>query len=67
MWFGHPTAGHTLRIVILIIKPIAYFVTSLKLPKKNHDLLVFPLMSFTLFLCIPAIVETLTRWLRYTS
>lgn len=62
MRFGHPTAGHTLGVVILIILPVAYFITSLKFLRKITTYLQVFLMSFTLFLsCIPAIVETLTR------
>ncbi|MCR8561161.1 hypothetical protein KXD93_26115 [Mucilaginibacter sp. BJC16-A38] len=62
MRFGHPTAGHTLGIVILVILPIAYFITSLKFLGRSAIYLQVFLMSFTLFLsCIPAVVETLTR------
>ena len=62
MRFGHPTAGHTLGIVILVILPIAYFITSLKFLGKIATYLQVFLMSLTLFLsCIPAVVETLTR------
>ncbi|MDP9077443.1 MAG: hypothetical protein M3O71_08485 [Bacteroidota bacterium] len=62
MRFEHPTAGHTLGIVILLILPIAYLITSLKFLGKSAIYLQVFLMSLTLFLsCIPAVVETLTR------
>jgi hypothetical protein len=62
MRFGHPTAGHKLGIIILIILPIAYFITSLKFLGKSVAYIQVFLMSLTLFLsCIPAVVETLTR------
>ena len=62
MRFGHPTAGHKLGIIILVILPIAYFITSFKLLGKSAVYIQVFLMSLTLFLsCIPAVVETLTR------
>jgi phosphatidylglycerophosphate synthase len=59
---GHPTAGHSLAVIILIVLPIAYFATSFKFLGKSAAYLQVFLMSLTLFFSfIPAVVETLTR------
>ncbi|ASU35252.1 hypothetical protein [Mucilaginibacter xinganensis] len=59
---GHPTAGHNLAVVILIVLPIAIYAPSFKFLGKTAAFLQVFLMSFTLFLSfIPAIVETFTR------
>ena len=59
---GHPTAGHSLAVIILIVLPIAYFAPSFKFLGKSAAYLQVFLMSLTLFFSfIPAVVETLTR------
>ncbi len=59
---GHPTAGHYLGIIILVVLPIAIYAKSLKIFGKLADYVQVILMSATLFFsCIPAIVESLTR------
>lgn len=62
MRFGHPTAGHNLAVIILIVLPIAIYAPSMKFLGKNGVYIQVFLMSLTLFFSfIPAIVETLTR------
>ena len=59
---GHPTAGHKLAIIILIILPIAMYIPSMKFLGKSAAYIQIFLMSLTLFFSfIPAVVETLTR------
>jgi hypothetical protein len=62
MRFGHPTAGHNLAVIILIVLPIAIYAPSMKFLGKSAAYIQVFLMSLTLFFSfIPAIVETLTR------
>jgi len=62
MRFGHPTAGHNLAVIILIVLPIAIYAPSMKFLGKSGAYIQIFLMSLTLFFSfIPAIVETLTR------
>lgn len=62
MRFGHPTAGHNLAVIILIVLPIAIYAPSIKFLGKSAAYIQVFLMSLTLFFSfIPAIVETLTR------
>jgi hypothetical protein len=62
MRFGHPTAGHNLAVIILIILPIAIYAPSMKFLGKSGAYIQIFLMSLTLFFSfIPAVVETLTR------
>ncbi len=59
---GHPTAGHSLAAIILIVLPIAIFAPSMKFLGKSAAYIQIFLMSLTLFFSfIPAVVETLTR------
>ncbi|TWI96774.1 hypothetical protein JN11_03886 [Mucilaginibacter frigoritolerans] len=59
---GHPTAGHYLAILILVLLPIAMFIRSLRIFGKLANYVQVILMSATLFFSmIPAVVETLTR------
>ncbi|MDB4919304.1 hypothetical protein [Mucilaginibacter sp.] len=59
---GHPTAGHNLAVIILIVLPIAVYAPSFKFLGKSAAYIQIFLMSLTLFFSfIPAIVETLTR------
>jgi hypothetical protein len=59
---GHPTGGHYLAILILVLLPIAMFIRSLRIFGKLADYIQVILMSATLFFSmIPAVVETLTR------
>jgi hypothetical protein len=59
---GHPTAGHPLAIIILILLPIAVYARSIRFFGKSAVYIQTIIMSFTLFLSlIPATVETLTR------
>jgi len=62
MKLGHPTAGHFLGIIILVL--IAIGLTAKRVPalKKSADYIQIIAISTTLFLSmIPATVETLTR------
>jgi hypothetical protein len=59
---GHPTAGHYVAIIILILIPLAVYVKSLRIFGKLADFVQTFFLSTTIFLsCIPALVETLTR------
>ncbi|MES2274657.1 MAG: hypothetical protein V4592_01460 [Bacteroidota bacterium] len=59
---GHPTPGHPLAIIILVLLPVAIYAKSIKIFGKVADYAQTIIMSFTLFLSmIPATVETLTR------
>jgi hypothetical protein len=59
---GHPTPGHFLGVIILLILPIAVFAKSIKFFGKAADYIQISIMFFTLLLSmIPATVETLTR------
>jgi len=59
---GHPSAGHPLAIIILILLPVAIYAGWIKVLKRNARYIQTVLISFTLFLSmIPATVETLTR------
>ncbi|HEY4326796.1 MAG TPA: hypothetical protein VGN20_22610 [Mucilaginibacter sp.] len=60
MRFGHPTPGHYLGVIILVLLAIAYFAK--RIFGKAGDYVQLILMSTTLFFSfIPAIVETSTR------
>jgi hypothetical protein len=62
MRFGHPTAGHKLAIIILVLLPIAIYAKQLRIFGKLWLYIQTILISTTLFLSfIPATVETLTR------
>jgi phosphatidylglycerophosphate synthase len=59
---GHPTPGHLLAIIILVLLPLAIYVRSMRLFRRKADYIQTVLMSTTLFLSlIPAVNETLTR------
>lgn len=59
---GHPTPGHFLGVIIILILPIAVFARSIKFFGKAAEYIQVTVMSFTLLLSmIPATVETLTR------
>jgi hypothetical protein len=59
---GHPSPGHTLAVVILLLLPLGVYGNSIKALGKGSAYLQVIVMSTTLFLSmIPAIVETLTR------
>jgi hypothetical protein len=59
---GHPSAGHALGVIILILLSIAGYAQSIRFLGKSADYVQIVLLSFTLFLSIiPATVETLTR------
>lgn len=62
MKLGHPTAGHPLAIIILVLLLIGIYAKSIPLLKKGADYVQIIIMSTTLFFSmIPATVETLTR------
>jgi hypothetical protein len=62
MRFGHPTAGHYLAIIILILLPIGIYARRMRFLGKAGEYIQVFIMSTTLFLsCIPLIVESLTR------
>jgi hypothetical protein len=62
MRFGHPTAGHYLAIIILVLLPIGIYAHRMHFLGKLREYLQVVVMSTTLFLsCIPLIVESLTR------
>src|SRR5882757_6837724 len=59
---GHPTAGHTLGIIILVLLLIAVYDKLIRLFGKAAGYVQIILLSLTLFLSmIPATVETVTR------
>ncbi|SDP96573.1 hypothetical protein SAMN05428975_4272 [Mucilaginibacter sp. OK268] len=59
---GHPSAGHALGIIILVILPIAVYARSIPFFGKAADYIQIILLSLTLFFSmIPTTVETLTR------
>jgi hypothetical protein len=60
MRFGHPTPGHYLAVIILILLPIAIYAR--RIFGKAGDYVQVIIMSLTVFFSfIPAIVESLTR------
>ena len=62
MKLGHPTAGHFVAIIVLILLPIGYYARSIRFLGKTAEYVQTIIMSTTLFFSmIPAIVETLTR------
>jgi len=62
MKLGHPTAGHFLAIIILLLLPAGIYAKNIPLLKRGADYVQVIIMSTTLFLSmIPATVETLTR------
>ncbi|MGF7042863.1 hypothetical protein [Mucilaginibacter lappiensis] len=59
---GHPSAGHALGVIILVLLPIAVYARSIRFFGKSADYVQIILMSLTLFFSmIPATVESLTR------
>jgi hypothetical protein len=59
---GHPTGGHYLAVMILILLPIGIYAKQLRIFGKLTDYLQVVIMSATLFFSmIPAVIETLTR------
>lgn len=62
MKLGHPTGGHYLGILILILLPLGIYAKSLRIFGKLAAYVQVIILSTTLFLSmIPAIIETLTR------
>lgn len=62
MKLGHPTNGHYLGILILILLAIGIFVKRFRVFSKLADYVQIIMISTTFFLSfIPATVETLTR------
>ncbi len=62
MRFGHPSAGHYLAIIILVLLPIGIYARRMRFLGKLGEYVQVFIMSTTLFLsCIPLIVESLTR------
>jgi hypothetical protein len=59
---GHPSPGHALGIMILILLPIAIYAHSIRFFGKKAGYIQMIAMSTTLFFSmIPAVNETLTR------
>jgi hypothetical protein len=59
---GHPTPGHFVAVIILIMLPVAIYARSIRIFRRNADYVQTVLMTTTLFLSlIPAVIETLTR------
>lgn len=59
---GHPTAGHFVAVIVLLLLPLGVYARSIKFLGKLADYVQVIVMSTTLFLSmVPAIVETLTR------
>ncbi|MGZ3754365.1 MAG: hypothetical protein ACXVAY_00100 [Mucilaginibacter sp.] len=59
---GHPTGGHYLGILILILLPIGIYAKPLRIFGKLADYAQVIILSATLFFSfVPAIIETLTR------
>jgi len=62
MRFGHPTPGHYLGVIILVLLAVAILGKRFRVFGRATDFVQLILLSTTLFLsCIPAIVESLTR------
>ena len=62
MKLGHPTAGHFLGIIILVLLPIGIYARQLRIFGKLARYVQIFIISTTLFFSfVPAIVETLTR------
>lgn len=62
MKLGHPTAGHYLGIIILVLIAVGLQAKSIPGLKKGADYIQIIAISTTLFLSmIPTTVETLTR------
>ena len=62
MRFGHPTGGHYLAIMILILLPIGIYSRRIRFLGKSGEYIQVFVMSTTLFLsCIPLVIESLTR------
>ncbi|GAB3937442.1 hypothetical protein [Mucilaginibacter myungsuensis] len=62
MRFGHPSPGHFLGLIILLILPVAVYARSIKFLGQAWAYVEVILMSTTLFLSlVPAVNETLTR------
>jgi len=62
MRFGHPSPGHFLGLIILLILPIGIYAKSIKLFGKRAIYIQTIVMSTTVFMSmIPAINETETR------
>ncbi len=62
MKLGHPTAGHYVGILILILLPVGIYAKQLLIFGKLAVYVQVIILSTTLFFSmIPAIVETLTR------
>jgi hypothetical protein len=62
MRFGHPTGGHYLAIIILVLLPIGIYALRMRFLGKLGEYIQVIVMSTTLFLsCIPLIIESLTR------
>jgi hypothetical protein len=62
MRFGHPTGGHYLAIMILILLPMGIYAPRLRFLGKLGAYIQVFVMSTTLFLsCIPLFIESLTR------
>lgn len=62
MKLGHPTAGHYLGIIILVLIFIGLYARKVPALKKGADYIEVVAISTTLFLSmIPTTVETLTR------
>jgi len=59
---GHPTPGHFLALIILVLLPLGIFAKSIKPFGKGAEYIQVFILSLTLFFsCIPAVIETLTR------
>lgn len=62
MRFGHPSPGHFLGLIILLILPLGVYAKSIKIFGKQAAYFQTIIMSTTLFMSmIPAINETETR------
>jgi hypothetical protein len=59
---GHPTAGHALAILILILLPIGIYAHRIRIFGKLAGYAQVIILSTTLFISmVPTIIETLTR------
>jgi len=59
---GHLSPGHFLAILILLMLPLAYYASSIKLFGQKWQYIQVVLMSLTLFFSlVPAFTETLVR------
>ena len=61
MRFGHPTPGHYLGVIILVLFAVAYFAKQI-FGRAGEYVQMIPMSTTLFFSFVPAIVETSTRF-----